>query len=56
MKLTLLDGDIYVWGTETGEFLVKQRVHTPTSCNSVAWNPKRHGMIATAGDDHTIRM
>lgn len=55
--LTLIDGDIYVWNTGTGELLLKKRAHTPpASCNSVAWNPKRFHMIASAGDDHTVRM
>jgi WD40 repeat protein len=52
-----VDGDIYIWGTESGKLLAKQKVHTlPASCNSVAWNPKRPHMIATAGDDGTVRM
>ena len=55
--LILADGDIYVWKTGTGELLLKQRVHDlPASCNSVAWNPKRFHMIASAGDDHTVRV
>jgi WD40 repeat protein len=50
-----VDGDIYVWGTETGKLLAKQKVHTPP-CSCVAWNSKKHDMIASAGDDYTVRM
>jgi WD40 repeat protein len=57
MMLIFVGGDLYIWETGTGELLLKEKVHTaPESCNCIAWNPKMHGMIATAGDDHTVRM
>ena len=54
--LISLEGDIYIWETATGEILLRQSIHNLVSCNSVAWNSKKYGMISTAGDDHTVRM
>lgn len=50
-------GNIYIWSTITGSLLIKQRVHNSSAaCNCVAWNPKMHSMLATAGDDRSVRM
>jgi WD40 repeat protein len=51
----LLDGNIYIWDWNTKKLLCKQNVHNShRTCNAIAWNPKRHNMIAAASDDGTV--
>jgi WD40 repeat protein len=51
----LLDGNIYIWDWNTKKLLCKQNVHdSHRTCNTIAWNPKRHDMIAAASDDGTV--
>eukprot|EP00050_Salpingoeca_kvevrii_P011328 m.14535 g.14535 ORF g.14535 m.14535 type:complete len:536 (+) comp3375_c0_seq2:217-1824(+) len=49
------DCNVYIWHQRTGELLEKLDAHT-SSVNCAAWNPTDVGMLASASDDHTVRL
>lgn len=49
------DNKVYIWNREHGTLLDTLSGHTAT-INSVAWNPKNSHQLATASDDHSIRI
>lgn len=48
-------GLVHIWHRESGEMLATLRGHT-ASVNAVTWNPRDQYMLATASDDHTVRI
>ena len=49
------DGNVYVWGRESGVLLEVLSCHGAGSVNSVAWSPKNERMLASCSDK-TIRI
>jgi WD repeat-containing protein 26 len=46
---------VYIWRT-SGELIDVLKGHANGCVNAVAWNPTIPGMMASAGDDHKVRM
>ncbi|XP_021893774.1 WD repeat-containing protein 26 isoform X1 [Carica papaya] len=49
------NSQIYIWNRRNSTPIEVLRGHSMT-VNCVSWNPKRHQMLASASDDHTIRI
>lgn len=49
------DSQVYIWHRSTGELVATLPGHSG-AVNCVSWNPKNHGMLASAGDDAKIRI
>ena len=49
------DAQIYIYRKETGQVIQVCSGHAST-VNAVSWNPKDPHMLASASDDHTIRI
>jgi WD40 repeat protein len=49
------EGRVFVWHRETGELLASLAGHSGV-VNAVAWNPRNQYMMASAGDDRSVRI
>ncbi|CAL5207084.1 unnamed protein product [Lathyrus oleraceus] len=49
------NSEVYIWNTRNSKPIEVLSGHTLT-VNCVSWNPKRPQMLASASDDHTIRI
>ena len=49
------DSQIYIWYRRTGELLRVLGGHS-ASVSSIAWSPKHPCLLASASDDHTVRL
>jgi WD40 repeat protein len=49
------DGNVVIWNIDKAEPARILKAHTGT-VNTVSWNPKYHGMLASGGDDSTVRI
>ncbi|CAI8602773.1 unnamed protein product [Vicia faba] len=49
------NSEVYIWNTRSSKPIEVLSGHTLT-VNCVSWNPKRPQMLASASDDHTIRI
>lgn len=47
---------MYVWHRDTGCLLEALSGHGEGSVNAVAWNPRKHNMLASCSDDHNVRI
>lgn len=50
------DSIIYIYHRNTGKLLERLVGHGPGSVNTVAWHPKLPSLLASCGDDGTIRI
>ena len=48
-------GLVHIWHRESGEMLATLKGHS-SSVNAVTWNPRDQYMLATASDDHTVKI
>lgn len=48
------DGKLYIWSARSGQQLECLEAHG-ACVNAVAWNPAMPWLLATAGDDGTVR-
>ena len=49
------DAQVYLWHRGTGQLLAQLAGHTAV-VNAVAWSPSQAGLLASASDDHTVRL
>ncbi|CAO1634740.1 unnamed protein product [Parajaminaea phylloscopi] len=50
------DSAVHVYHRSTGKLLIRLEGHGPGSVNTVAWHPKIPSLLASCGDDGTVRI